>query len=334
MDLHSVVVTETPLRIPLGGGSTDVRAYYERFGGFIFGVAIDFYIHVFLKRLRMDSRIQFHYTACEVAERLQDVRHELGREALRMVGIDHSISATFNADSPAGTGLGSSGSYAVGLLNGLYALQGKPTDPNFLAEEAFRVTDNLGWEDGKQDPYLAAHGGFTVLHIGRDGHVEVSKPGISTETVRRFLSNTLLFYTGIVRKGQANDILKDQRRGGDAVLELKHRTKAIGMEVLRAFETGDLDRFGCLMDEHWNVKRQMSTLISSGGFDSIYALAKSNGALGGKLLGAGGGGYFMFYCPDEESIERVHKAITTDAGLQRMDFGIDYHGSTVTFIRK
>ena len=163
--------------------------------------------------------------------------------------------------------------------------------------------------------------------------MEVSKPGISTETVRRFLSNTLLFYTGIVRKGQANDILKDQRRGGDAVLELKHRTKAIGMEVLRAFETGDLDRFGCLMDEHWNVKRQMSTLISSGDFDSVYALAKSNGALGGKLLGAGGGGYFMFYCPNEESIERVHKAIT-DAGLQRMDFGIDYHGSTATCIRR
>lgn len=331
MGHNSVIVTQTPLRIPLGGGSTDVRSYYEKFGGFIFGVAIDFYIHVFLKRLRMDRRIQFHYTSCEVVEKLAEVKHNLGKEALRMTGIDHSISITFNADTPAGTGLGSSGSYAVGLLNGLYALLGQTIDPNFLAEQAFRVTDNLGWEDGKQDPYLAAHGGFTVLNIDKDGHVEVKKPIIAIETVQHFQSHALLFYTGVVRRGQANDILKDQRQRGTPVLELKHQTKAIGFEILRAFEIGDLDLFGRLMDEHWKIKRKMSSMISSDSFDDVYRLAKENGALGGKLLGAGGGGYFMFYCPDEAAINRVRLAMER-AGLVSVNFEIDYHGSTFTCI--
>jgi D-glycero-alpha-D-manno-heptose-7-phosphate kinase len=331
MEQGAVIVTQTPLRISLGGGSTDVRVYYEKFGGFIFGVAINFYIHVFLKRLRMDRRIQFHYTACEVVETLSEVRHELGKEALRMTGVDHSVSITFNADTPAGTGLGSSGSYAVGLLNGLYALLGETTDQNFLAEQAFKVTDNLGWEDGKQDPYLAAHGGFTVLNINMDGHVEVSKPIISIDTIRHFLSHTLLFYTGVVRIGQANDILKDQRQRGVPVLELKHRTKCIGFEVLQAFEAGDLDQFGRLMDQHWEIKRQMSSMISSAHFDGIYRLAKANGALGGKLLGAGGGGYFMFYCPDKKSLVQV-KAEMLRVGLIHVNFGIDYHGSTFTRI--
>ncbi len=323
------VVTETPFRLPLGGGSTDLPSYYEKYGGFIFGVAIDFYIHVFLKRLRVDRRIQFHYTACETVDYLHEVHHGIGREALRIVGIDNSISVTFNADSPAGTGLGSSGSYAVGLLNGLYALKGETKDPRFLAEKAFEITTNLGWCDGKQDPYLAAYGGFTVLNIDCDGHVAVSKPDVSETTISRFLDQTLLFYTGVKRDGQSGDILKEQDE--QRVLELKHGTKEIGLKVLSVFESGDLDEFGRLMDKHWSIKRQMSGKISSDKFDAIYEMAKNAGALGGKLVGAGGGGYFVFYCPTSLTKSRVSIALT-EAGLQRADFSIDYKGSTAVTI--
>ncbi len=319
-----MIISRTPFRIPLGGGSTDLPSYYEKFGGFIFGVAIQSYVHIFAKRLALDDRIQFHYTDCEVVDSVNSLHHEIGREALRIAGIDRAVSVTFNADSPAGTGLGSSGSYALGLLNTLFALKGERKTPEFLAEKSFEITERIRGHEGKQDPYLAAFGGFTVLEIGRDGGVAVRKPAIARETTERFLSNTLFFYTGIKRPGASKDILKEQDAA--AVLELKHRTKEIGRSVLRAFEEGDLDQFGRLLDAHWRIKQKMSSKISTADFDAACETAKECGALGGKLIGAGGGGYLMFYCPDPTDRARMAFALAA-RGLRRVHFAIDYQGS-------
>ncbi|TSC89664.1 MAG: D-glycero-alpha-D-manno-heptose-7-phosphate kinase [Parcubacteria group bacterium Gr01-1014_3] len=325
-----MILTQTPFRISLGGGSTDIPSYYEKYGGFIFGVAIKCYMHIMIKPLRMDGRIQFNYRIQELVDSVDQLKHDIGREALRIVGIDKSISVTFNADSPAGTGLGSSGACAVGLLNGLYTLKGECKDTSFLAEKAFEITQRLGglWaHDGKQDPYLAASGGFTVLYIKKDGTVDVSRPNFSENTVNKFLKHTLFFFTGEKREGPSQKILADQ--DNNKAYDLKEMTKEIGRAILQAFNAGDMDAFGKLMDEHWRLKKQMSNKISNEKFDLMYEIAKANGALGGKNIGAGGGGYFLFYCPDDESIRNVTEAMAM-GGWPRIPLEIDYQGTVAT----
>ncbi|MBI2454033.1 MAG: galactokinase [Parcubacteria group bacterium] len=319
-----MIITRTPFRIPLGGGSTDLPSYYEKFGGFIFGVAIKMYFDVFLKILRFDRKIHFQYSSYEAVDSIGDLKHNIGREALRLVNWPGGVDITFKADTPAGTGLGSSGSCAVGLLNALTTFQQNLCSPQELAEMAFQITQRLGWSDGKQDPYLAALGGFTILRIDNDGLVEVERPAIRLETAETFSRRCLLFYTGVCR--DSNDVLKDQSK--DKVFELKHKTRKIGELVLAAFERGDLDCFGELMDKHWRVKKEMSGLISNSMFDGVYELARANGASGGKLLGAGGGGYFLFYCPNDERRENV-RVVLSDRGLVEVPLEIDRVGTRV-----
>ncbi len=323
----AVIIAQTPFRISLGGGSTDIPSYYQKYGGFIFGVAIKYYMHVMIKPFRMDNRIQFNYRVQELVNSVDKLKHDIGREALKIVGIDKAISVTLNADMSAGTGLGSSGACAVGLLNGLYAFKGERKTPAFLAEKAFEITQRLGGDwvhDGKQDPYLTAHGGFTLLYIKKDGAVEVIRPHIKEETIKRFLKHTLFFYTGKPRKGRSQEILKDQ--DNIRAYDLKEATKEIGKAILQAFYGGDLDAFGKLMDEHWRLKKQMSNKISNENFDSMYEIAKNNGALGGKNIGAGGGGHFLLYCPDNTAIQNV-TAVMARGGWQRIPLEIDHNGT-------
>ena len=319
-----MIITRTPLRVSLGGGSTDLPSYYERFGGFIFGVAIRMYFDVFVRILRFDRRIHFQYSSYEAVDSMGELKHNIGREVLRLVDWGGGVDVTFKSDTPVGTGLGSSGSCAVGLLNALTVFQQDPRSPQELAEMSFQITQNLGWSDGKQDPYLAALGGFTVLRIAEDGQVRIERPSIKPSTVEMFSRRCLLFYTGTRR--DSNEVLKDQNKR--KVLELKHKTKRIGEFILAAFEGGDLDRFGELMHEHWRVKREMSVLISSRDFDDVYNLARSSGASGGKLLGAGGGGYFLFYCPTEGSREGVRVSIS-NIGLVEVPLEVDCVGTRV-----
>lgn len=319
-----MIITRTPLRISLGGGSTDLPSYYEKFGGFIFGVATKMYFDVFVRILRFDRKIHFQYSSYEAVDSVSELKHNIGREVLRLVNWTGGVDVTFKADTPAGTGLGSSGSCAVGLLNALTIFQQNPRLPQELAEMSFQVTQNLGWSDGKQDPYLAALGGFAVLRIAEDGRVGIERPHIKPSTAGMFSRRCLLFYTGVRR--DSNDVLKDQDKG--KVFELKHRTRKIGELVLAAFERGDLDCFGELMHEHWRIKKEMSGLISSNDFDDIYNLARSSGASGGKLLGAGGGGYFLFYCPSEGGRESVRVTLSS-AGLVEMPLEIDCVGTRV-----
>lgn len=317
-----IVISRTPFRLPLGGGSTDLPSYYEKYGGFVFGVGINLYMDVFVKEPRSDDLIHVHYKHFEAVPRVEGVSHNIARQALRMQGIKDKIAISFKADTPAGTGLGSSGACAVAVLKGLAVHRGRMLTNLEAAEQSFQLTRALGLPDGVQDPYVCAHGGFVVLDIETNGTVQVSKPRIAPETAERFFGNSLFYYTGVVR--ESKQILAAQE--AEKVLTLKHRIKEIGKEIYRAFRAGELNRFGELMDEHWRVKKAMSSHMTSGFFDEIYAAARRAGALGGKIMGAGGGGYFMLYCPSQKTKQAIRKAL---AGfkMREMYFSLDTKGA-------
>ena len=325
-----MIVARTPFRIPLGGGSTDLPSYYKDHGGFIFACAINLYMYITISRPPIDDLIRFKYSESEEVETLDALRHQLGREALRAMGVTKGIEVASVADVPHGTGLGSSGSYMVCLLQALHALKGTNPGPAELAEQACHLTMNvLQLPDGKQDPYVAALGGFSVLEIGKDGEVRVERPTIAEKTIEEFEKNALLFFTGVRR--ESKDILVEQHKktiGGDpAIVNQKHRIKEIGRKILGAFEKGDLAHFGRLLDEHWQVKKQMSSKISSDRMDELYQLAKTSGALGGKIMGAGGGGFFLFYA-EGRNRDLVRKALLQE-GLREVGFKVDTEGTKI-----
>lgn len=322
-----VIFSRTPFRLSLGGGSTDLPSYYEKYGGFIFAVAIDIYMDIFIKKPISDDYIHMHYTQYESEESIERIRHTIGQEALRMTGIHNCISVSFKADTPMGTGLGSSGACSVGLLKGLSLFKGKEMDNIDAAEQSFVLTQNLNLPDGKQDPYICAIGGFVILEIATDGRVSVIKPAIASETTDQFLKHVLFFYTGIRRNSKP--LLTAQN--AQNVLKLKHRTKEIGREIYQCFLRGDLDAFGLLMDEHWKIKKEMAGGMTNEWLDAIYSVAKKAGALGGKILGAGGGGYFMFYCPSDEAKSLVRQKLQ-EFNLREMNFDIDERGARATII--
>lgn len=326
-----MIISRTPFRISLGGGSTDLPAYADVYGGFIFGVSINMHMDIFVRQPVIYDRVDLQYLTFESVENLEELKHAIGREALKLTGINHGISVYFKADTPMGTGLGSSGSCAVGLLNALWRFRGVVKNQQELAEEAFYITQKLGLPDGRQDPYLAALGGFSVLEIGTDQKVNCYRPDIALDTIRKFLSRSLFFYTGVRRNSV--DVLVDQskKENEEKVLELKHRTKEIGRKILGAFISGDLDSFGRMMDEHWCLKKEMSGKISSPEFDQIYDTALKNGAVGGKLIGAGGGGYFLFYCRNETDRDSLG-ALMAEHGYKIIPLEIDYKGTRVVDI--
>ncbi len=319
-----IIVSRTPFRVPLGGGSTDLPSYYSKYGGFIFGVAVNAYFDVFLRKPFTDDNIYFQYSQYESVDSPKKLMHNIGREALRTAGVRSAVSIAFKADTPAGTGLGSSGSCAVSLLNALFYSRGIKKTKQELAEHAFQITQNLEWPDGKQDPYVAALGGFTAFEIAKDGAVSFPNPKISKETKERFFENTLFFYTGVSRV--STPILAEQDKA--KILELKHKTKEIGRKIYGCFQSGDLDTFGRLMDEHWENKKLMSGKMSTTRFDAMYAAAKNSGALGGKIMGAGGGGYFMLYCSTRKKKNAVLRAFKK-FGVREMHFAIDTKGARV-----
>lgn len=299
-------------------------SYYQKYGGFIFSAAINMYMDVLIKQTRSDDLIHVHYKNFEAVPSIDDIHHELARESLKMTGIKRGVAISFKADTPAGTGLGSSGACIVALLKGLSAYKGNEMSNIEAAEKSFEITQNLGLPDGKQDPYACAVGGFAVFDITQDGKVKITKPEIKKETTDKFLKNSLLFYTGVSR--ESSPILAAQDK--EKVLELKHETKKIGLAVYDSFLKEDLDRFGSLMDNHWKIKKAMSQQMSNKRFDDIYDAAKKAGALGGKIIGAGGGGYFLFYCPTEQIKESV-RATLRPFMLREVNFWIDEQGARV-----
>src|SRR6266481_5925147 len=326
-----MILTRTPFRITFGGGGTDLPSFYREHGGFILAVAIDKYMFLNVNSPIVDDKIRVRYTAAEIVDHVDNVKHTLAREALRHFGITNGIEIVSIADIPAGTGLGSSSSYLVGLLNALHALFQDQATPQKLAEEACHIElEVLKKPIGKQDQYMAAFGGLTTLDIKPDGQVRVKRLELDVDLVEALEHNILMFYTHEMRDATA--ILKRQNEATHAkdciVVSSLSEIKDIGREIHDAILKGKLRRFGELLDVHWQSKKRLSEGISSPQIDAWYELAKQNGAIGGKICGAGGGGFLMVYC--EENKSRLRQAMHA-VGLRELKFRFDYEGSKVVF---
>lgn len=326
-----MIITRTPFRLTLGGGGTDLPSFYREQGGFILAVGIDKYMYLNVKPPIVDDIIRVQYSKLEIVNHLEELQHTLAREALRSFQIENGIEIVSIADIPAGTGLGSSSCYLVGLLNALHTLTHSPVSHQQLAEEACHIElDVLRKPIGKQDQYMAAFGGLTALEIAPGGEVSVIHPVIDLEVLESLERNTLLFYTGNTRNAEI--ILAKQdgatKKKDQAVLSSLREIKDIGKACLDTIVRGNLRQFGELMDTHWRVKKRLSDGISNRQIDGWYELAKRNGAIGGKISGAGGGGFLMLYC--EERKPQLREAMR-HAGLRELNFRFEFEGSKVIF---
>lgn len=323
-----MIICRAPLRLPMGGGGTDLPSYYSKFGGSLVGAALDKYVYIAVNR-RFERDLRVSYSITEIAPSPDHVRHRVVKEALNMLGIREGVEIVSIADVPSSTGLGSSGTFTVCLLQALHAYLHHHDSPQDIAEQACEIEINR-LEDpvGKQDQYLSAFGGITCLDIDKDGTVHVSDLGLPSDTLAELERCTLLFYTGIKR--QAPNILAEQsaafRKDHQESVERMHKIKEIGFQVRDALKSGDLHGFGELLHQHWETKRGLSNKISSDKIDYWYSVARKAGAIGGKIVGAGGGGFFMFYCDNNQSALR--EAMRKE-GLEETRYRIDLDGSKV-----
>lgn len=324
-----MIITRTPFRFTLGGGGTDLPAYYSKYGGFIFAAAINKYMFINLNRPIVDDLVRVKYSKTEMVNNRDELQHEIAREALRMMDIENAIEIISMADVPAGTGLGSSSCYAIGLLNALHAMKRNHINLHMLAEEAFALeVSRLGKPIGKQDQYMAAFGGLTILNIDKDGKVDVKSAQVSNSTIENLNRNLLMFYTGATRSADA--ILAEQSKGAREdkknIVDNMHYIKDIGYKILEAVESGNITDVGLLFDQHWKYKKKISSQMTNNHFDELYRIAKENGALGGKITGAGGGGFFVFYV--ENNHDKFRQKMK-ELGLREMRYRFDFEGSKV-----
>lgn len=323
-----MIICRSPLRVSLGGGGTDLPSYYRDHEGFLIAAAIDRYVYLTLHRTFIDELI-VKYSRLERVGHRSDVQHPIVREALGMLGVEEkNIELSSMADIPAGTGLGSSGSFTTALLKTLHTYKRNLVPPQQLAEEACRIEiDRLGEPIGKQDQYIAAYGGVTCFRFNRDGSVEAWKPTLGEETVHNLEDNLLLFFTGYSRS--ASEILREQdqqsRKKDDDMISNLHFVKKLGLDSLAALEAGDLNAFGEIMNVHWQHKKKRSSQMSNEKINSWYELALRNGAVGGKLIGAGGGGFLMFYAAEKMKLRHAMR----EAGLVEVRFRFDHEGTKV-----
>jgi D-glycero-alpha-D-manno-heptose-7-phosphate kinase len=323
-----MIITRSPLRISLGGGGTDLPSYFRKHSGFLIAAAIDRYVYITLHQTFVPDLI-VKYSKMERVAKADDVQHPIIREALKLVGIDGPyLELTSMADIPAGTGLGSSGSFTTALLKALHSHKKDIIHPRDLAEEACHIEIDLLKEPiGKQDQYIAAFGGLTCFQFLPNGQVEATPLQLASETLYNLEDNLLLFFTGYSRS--AGSILKEQdeksRHSDKDMTDNLHFVKELGYQSREALEGGDLARFGDLMNVHWEHKKRRSGGMSNSDIDTWYNLAMQNGALGGKLIGAGGGGFLMFYANDKTKLR--HEMIK--AGLKEVRFRFDFEGTKV-----
>lgn len=322
-----MLITRTPLRITLGGGGTDLPSYYTRFGGTVISAAITKHIYIGINRI-FAPKYSLKYSQLELVDRVDQIQHPILREAIAARGIEPGIELVSLADIPSGTGLGSSGSFTVGVLRGLFALNREHVATATLAEEACRLEiDQLGRPVGKQDQYIAAFGGLTGFDFCADGTVKVSPLRISSETLHDLEERLLLFFTGYAR--DADQMLADQRQRSEnddeAMLNNLHQIAQNGRDVRSALENGDVRSFANLMNSHWARKRERSAGMTNSQIDQWYEIGMEHGALGGKLVGAGGGGFLMFYAEDPHRL----RAAMNENKLPELHFHFDLDGSQV-----
>ncbi len=321
-----MIITRSPLRIPIAGGGTDLPSYYREHSGFVISAAMDKYVYVTIHG-RFSPRYLLKYSALEEVDSVDEIRHPLIRESIRLVGLDPPYrEITSMADIPAGTGLGSSGSFTTALLKGLHLLKKNLVSPSQLAEQACHIEiDVLGEPVGKQDQYIAAFGGIHCFCFLNNGQVEASPLALSEETLYNLEDNLVLFFTGVTRS--AGSILKEQdeksRRNDSEMTSNLHFIKDIARTTRKVLEAGDLEQFAALMNEHWEHKKRRSPAMSSGRINEAYDLAIKSGALGGKLIGAGGGGFLLFYATDKSRLRHAMRQI----GMEELRFRFDFEGT-------
>jgi D-glycero-alpha-D-manno-heptose-7-phosphate kinase len=323
-----VIIGRSPLRISLGGGGTDLPSYYRTHGGFVVSAAITQYVHVTIHRTPIKELV-VRYSHIERAPSADDIKHPIVREALKLTGIaEPNIEITSMADVPAGTGLGSSGSFTTCLLKVLHKYKRHFIHPRELAEMACHIEIDLLREPvGKQDQYIAAFGGVTAFDFNADDTVSARPVNASEETLDLLEDNLVMVSTGFYRA--ASQVLKEQddksRSNDKSMIDNLHYVKELGHRSLEAIESGNLAEFGRVMHEHWLHKKKRSGMMSNPDIDRWYALAMENGAIGGKLIGAGGGGYLMFYTEQKSRLRRTLR----EAGLMELKLGFDYEGTKI-----
>lgn len=336
-----MLIVKAPLRISIGGGGTDLPSYYEHFESEFISAAINKYIYVSIHPIFRDELI-IKYSELERAFKVADIKHPIIREALKITGPETALEISSFADIPSGTGLGSSGTFTVALLKGLMTFQNLPHTAMSIAEEACQIEiEKLGSPIGKQDQYIASIGGLTRFHIDKKGVVTAKSLKMATHDYRDLEDHLMLFFTGYSRS--ANEILKEQNDKSknslssndsseksntppsNEMLDNLHFTKDLGQQIGKALEAGKIDEFGRLMNIHWEHKKKRSKNMSSGRVDEWYNLALKNGAIGGKLIGAGGGGFLMFLAQDKSRLRRALR----EAGMKEVTFRFDKLGAQV-----
>ena len=321
-----MIITQTPLRISFAGGGTDFKGYYEKDGGAVISSAIDKYIYVVIKE-RFDDKIRVGYTRTEMVDRVDDIEHELVRECMRLTGIKGGVEIATMADIPSeGSGLGSSSTVTVGLLHALYAFKGELVTPERLAEEACSIEiDILGKPIGKQDQYIAAFGNLRVIEFHTDGAVDVRRVELPEVQRLRLGECLMLFYTGITRS--ADNILIQQKEN------IVDRMRTLGMikeqvcEIEASLANQNINKVGRIMHAGWGLKKQMAERITSANIDNLYEAALDAGATGGKIAGAGGGGFLLLYCTPD----RQHAVRSILAELKELPFSLERDGTKVIF---
>ena len=321
-----MIITRTPLRISFAGGGSDFGDFYRRHGGAVLCTAIDKYVHVILQK-RYDDKIRIGYSNTELSDRVDEVKHELVRESMRLVGVERGIEISTMADVPAtGSGLGSSSSVTVGLLNALYAHVGDPQTKERLARDAIAIEiDVLEKPIGKQDQYIAAYGGIRKIVFCRNDTVRIKKVSVPWDTVRLLEESLMLFHTGFARDSAR--VLEEQKArvqtNASALLDLVRMVHEMEAYLVE----GKLDDFGRALDYCWSVKRGLASKVSNSVIDELYHSARQAGALGGKIAGAGGGGFLLLYC-ERFKQNAVRKALS---GLMELVFRLEPHGSKILF---
>jgi D-glycero-alpha-D-manno-heptose-7-phosphate kinase len=321
----SMIFSRAPLRISLGGGGTDLPSYYREHGGFLVSGAIDKYVYM-LTHTVFQRRYRMKYSELEEVDEIDEIRHPILRETLLRHWRGNPLEIASVADVPAGTGMGSSGAYTVCLLKGLAHARRTSITPGGLAEAACEIEiDVLGEPVGKQDPYVAAHGGICAYTFNPDGSVDVEPLELDTAVLGRLRNHLLLFYTGEARS--ASSVLADQdqrsKAGDEQMIENLHRTKALGERSCDLLRAGELEEYAELMHEHWQEKRRRSPGMANAEIDRLYTLARRSGVIGGKLVGAGGGGFLLLYSPRPEDTRQAMAA----AGAPELGFDFEFGGA-------
>jgi D-glycero-alpha-D-manno-heptose-7-phosphate kinase len=324
-----MIISKTPCRLSFAGGGSDIASYYREYGGAVVSVSIDKYVYLTLQT-KFDHHIRIGYSRTEEVERVDDIQHPIVRHCLNMMGPRQGVEITSHADIPSrGSGLGSSSSFTVGLLNGLYAYQGRHVSPQLLAEQACHVEIDLcGDPIGKQDQFAAAYGGLRMYSFHPDGSVSEEPLICRPQTMQALHRNLMMFYTGITRS--AGGILKEQTQAlgqEHAAIEKMHRIVKHAYAVRQELENNNSDGVGEILHESWMLKRELASGISNQVIDDWYASARTAGAVGGKILGAGGGGFLLLYVPQERQ-KAVKQALS---GLRQIPFHFESDGSRIIF---